>query len=257
MKIQRAIFALAIGCASVCQIARADDVVTGDSPKVEGNAFTFNIGAASDYRYRGISQSRLNPAIQGGADYVNNPTGLYVGTWLSSIKWIEDAGGNHDVEWDIYAGKRGEIATDLSYDVGILRYEYPSNDLAQVPNFANANTTEVYAQLTYKLLSVKYSQATTNLFAFPDSKKSDYLDVSGTINLADGYALGLHAGYQKVENSTQYSYSDWKLGVSKDIIGVSWTLAVIGTNADKRLYVTPDGSFTGRTSLVLTAVKTF
>ena len=47
---------------------------------------SFNAALTSDYRYRGLSQSRLDPAVQGGADYVHNPTGLYVGTWLSSIK---------------------------------------------------------------------------------------------------------------------------------------------------------------------------
>jgi class I fructose-bisphosphate aldolase len=52
---------------------------------------TFNVGMATDYRYRGISQSRLQPALQGGADY-SNPNGLYLGTWASTISWIKDAG---------------------------------------------------------------------------------------------------------------------------------------------------------------------
>ena len=29
----------------------------------------FNAGVVTDYRYRGISQSRLKPAVQGGVDY--------------------------------------------------------------------------------------------------------------------------------------------------------------------------------------------
>jgi uncharacterized protein (TIGR02001 family) len=67
---------------------------------------SFNAALTSDYRYRGISQSRLDPALQGGADYVHNPTGLYVGTWLSTIKWTKDLGGSGNLEWDIYGGKR-------------------------------------------------------------------------------------------------------------------------------------------------------
>ena len=46
----------------------------------------FNVGVVSDYRYRGISQSRVKPAIQGGVDYTNGP--VYLGMWASSIKWI-------------------------------------------------------------------------------------------------------------------------------------------------------------------------
>ena len=48
-----------------------------------------NVGVVSDYRYRGISQTRLKPALQGGADFAHK-SGFYVGTWASTIKWIED-----------------------------------------------------------------------------------------------------------------------------------------------------------------------
>src|SRR5450830_265278 len=105
------------------------------------NEVSFNASLASDYRYRGISQTRLDPALQGGADYTNNPTGFYAGTWLSSIKWTKDAGGGGDVEWDLYAGKRGEITKDVTYDVGVLSYVYPSNGLGNVAGLVNANTT--------------------------------------------------------------------------------------------------------------------
>src|ERR1700758_5568515 len=75
------------------------------------NEVSFNASIVSDYRYRGISQSRLDPALQGGADYTNNPTGLYAGTWLSTIRWIKDipGGGSTPLEWDIYGGKRGDL----------------------------------------------------------------------------------------------------------------------------------------------------
>src|SRR3954466_8852693 len=111
------------------------------------NETSFNAAVVSDYRYRGISQTRLKPALQGGFDYVNNPTGLYAGVWLSSIKWTKDAGGDGDVEMDIYAGKRGQVSESVTYDVGVLTYVYPSNGLNNVSGFVNADTTEIYGQL--------------------------------------------------------------------------------------------------------------
>ena len=48
---------------------------------------TANVSLTSDYRYRGISQSNLQPAIQGGFDYAH-PSGFYIGNWNSSISWI-------------------------------------------------------------------------------------------------------------------------------------------------------------------------
>ena len=221
------------------------------------NEVSFNLGAVSDYRYRGISQSRLKPAVQGGADYVNNPSGFYAGTWLSTIKWTKDAGGSGDVEVDLYAGIKGEVVKDVSYDVGVLSYVYPSNGLGKLSGFADANTTEVYGQLGYGPAYIKYSHAVTNLFGFVDSKNSDYLDIGANIEVAPGYTLGLHAGRQTVKNSSAYAYTDWKIGITKEFVGVTFGLAAVGTNAGEKLYVTPAGKFTGKTGVILSALKTF
>lgn len=222
------------------------------------NETSFNAAVTSDYRYRGISQTRLKPALQGGADYVNNPTGLYVGTWLSTIKGIKDAGGSGSIEWDIYAGKRGELVKGVSYDVGTLTYVYPSNDLARVAGFANANTTELYGQVSYGPATVKYSHAMTNLFGAVDSEHSGYLDLGANLDVATGLVLNLHAGHQNVKHAAAASYTDWKLGLTKDFGVVSGALAVIGTNASKVAYASPaNGKFLGKTALVLSVSKTF
>lgn len=221
------------------------------------NVVSFNLGAVSEYRYRGISQSRLDPALQGGADYTNSPSGVYAGAWLSTIKWTKDAGGSGDIEVDLYAGKKGELVKDVAYDVGVLTYVYPSNGLNKVAGFANANTTEIYAQLGYGPAYVKYSHALTNLFGFVDSKNSGYFDIGANFEVAPGYTLGLHLGRQSVKNNSSYDCTDWKVGLSKEFVGVTFNLAALGTNAHKSLYVTPAGKFTGKTNLVLSAVKTF
>ena len=224
------------------------------------NEVSFNIAAVSDYRYRGISQTRLKPALQGGADYVNNPSGFYAGTWLSTIKWTKDAGGSGDLEVDLYAGKKGEIVKDVSYDVGVLSYVYPSNDLGKLAGFADANTTEVYGQVGYGPAYVKYSHSVTNLFGFVNSKNSGYLDLGANFEVAPGYTLGLHYGHQSVKNNSASAYDDWKIGITKEFVGVTFGLAAVGTNADKAAYTTSPingGKFLGKTGVVLSAVKTF
>ncbi len=211
---------------------------------------TFNAAVTTDYRYRGVSQSRLDPALQGGADYVNNVNGLYVGTWLSTIKWTKDAGGDGHVEWDIYGGKRGEIAPGITYDVGGLYYFYPSNGLP-----TSANTFELYGQVGYGPGYVKYSHSTTNLFGTPDSKNSGYLDVGANVDIAKGLVLNLHAGHQRVNNNGAFSYTDYKVGVTKDFGICSVALAVI--KADTGAYVSPAGKNLGKAAAVLTVSKTF
>lgn len=218
----------------------------------------FNAAVTSDYRYRGISQTRLDPAIQGGVDYTHSDNGFYVGAWASSIKWIDDAGGDANVELDIYAGKRGNITESFSYDVGVLTYVYPNNNMDEVAGFDNADTTEVYGQLSYGVAYLKYSHAVTNLFGFVDSENSGYIDLGATISLGNNFILNLHAGHQKVENNSIASYDDWKIGVTRDFGICTLVLAVIGTNADEAAYASPaNGKFLGKDAVVVTLSKIF
>lgn len=222
------------------------------------NLFSFNAALTSDYRYRGISQTRLEPALQGGADYTHNPSGLYAGTWLSSIRWTRDDGGGGAAEWDLYAGKRGQVAADVSYDVGALAYVYPDNHLGRLPGLANANTGEVYGQLGYGPAYAKYSLSLTNLFGFPDSRHSGYLDLGANVDLGRGLTLNLHAGRQDVRHDGPASYTDYKLGLTKDLGVASLAVALVGTNASESVYASPaNGRFLGRKAGVVSVSKTF
>ncbi len=240
----------------------------------DASPLSFNIGAVTDYRYRGISQSRLKPALQGGADYAAS-SGLYIGTWASTISWIKDAGklssptvdtGNTPLEIDLYGGYKGDIIKDsLTYDVGGLYYLYVGNHYDRVG--ADANTFELYGALTYGVFTAKYSFATTNLFGFggsgvPDSKGSGYLDLSANVDLGGGFTLTPHVGHQQVKNYSVASYTDYSLTLAKDLgNGVSLTGALVGTStksvAGSYAYVSPDGKNLGKSTVVLGAKYTF
>lgn len=242
---KKLIFTTLIVAVCTATVARAED------PKPD-HEVSANAALTTDYRYRGISQTRLRPALQGGADYTHNPSGFYLGTWLSTIKWTKDAGGGGDVEVDLYGGKRGEIVKDVSYDVGVLGYLYPSNSL-----HPNANTTEIYGQLGYGPAYVKYSRSVTNLFGFADSKNSGYLDLGANVEVGGGYIANLHAGHQTVKNNSASSYTDWKVGVTKDFGIATGALAVIGTNTSNYIGPAPDAKNLGKTALVVSVSKTF
>lgn len=203
----------------------------------------FNVGAVSDYRYRGISQTRLQPAVQGGVDFgVSN--GLYVGAWASTIKWIDDAGGDANVEIDVYGGWKGEVASGFTLDVGALTYQYPGNDLNP-----SANTTELYVGLSYGPATLKYSHSLTNLFGFADSEGSGYLDLSASFDVYDGWMVAPHIGRQTVKGSGEYSYTDYSVTVSKDFNGLVPSLAVVDT--DTGAYVGGNNKNLGKAGVVV------
>jgi uncharacterized protein (TIGR02001 family) len=221
------------------------------------STLSFNAGVVSDYRYRGISQSRLEPAVQGGFDYADK-SGFYVGAWGSTIKWIKDTPGvtKGSTEIDLYGGYKSTVGS-LAYDVGFLRYEYLNNNYASASG-VNANTNEVYGGVTYGVFTAKYSHAISNLFGFANSKNSYYLDLSANYDLGDGYTLTPHVGYQSIKNNADYSYTDYALTLGKDMGGgLMLTAAVVGTDTSKSFYATPAGKFTGRTGAVVGLKYTF
>jgi uncharacterized protein (TIGR02001 family) len=204
---------------------------------------SYNVGVVTDYRYRGISQSRLKPALQGGADFAHS-SGFYLGTWASTIKWIKDGGGDAKVEVDLYGGYKF-AAGPVGMDVGVLRYLYPSSSLP-----VNPDTTEIYVAGSYGPATLKYSHAVTNLFGFSDSKGSGYLDLSATFDLGNGWSVVPHIGHQKVKNNGAFSYTDYSITVAKDLgNGLVASLAVVDTDNDN--YLAPNGKNLGRSGAVL------
>lgn len=241
---------------------------------------SFNVGVTTDYRYRGISQSRLKPAVQGGADFAHK-SGLYAGVWGSSIQWIKDDGrkagvnsGSSNLEIDLYGGYKGSISDAVGFDVGVLHYAYPSNKYVRVSG-TSANTTEVYGALTFGPVTAKYSRSTSNLFGFAapglSSKGSHYLDLSASFDLGGGWSIAPHVGHQKVKNFSPASYTDYSLAVNKDLgNGLVVTGAFVGTDAGKDatgtpIYPAPDSTGAasarskdnGRNGLVLSVKYSF
>ncbi|MBY0573551.1 MAG: TorF family putative porin [Undibacterium sp.] len=232
--------------------------------KSDAISSSYNLSLTSDYRYRGISQTRLQPALQGGADLNQDISGLYSGTWLSTISWIKDtpSAGSTPLEWDVSAGKKGSLTVDISYDIGVLAYLYLNNHLDKA-GMKNGNTLEAYGQLAYGSTTLKYSHALTPLFGIVASRSSSYLELSSNLEIMADFHLNLHAGYQKVTgiNANLASYADYKIGVTKTFKELhEWqvSLAAVSTNAKKAFYTSPvRAQQLGKSSLILTVTRTF
>jgi uncharacterized protein (TIGR02001 family) len=198
------------------------------APAAPESTLGYNVGVVSEYRYRGIGQTKGDPALQGGVDYAHS-SGAYVGTWASNISWIKDTsttGATGKTEVDIYGGYKFEAA-GLGLDVGFLRYEYVKNDYQP-----NASTNEVYGAATYGVTTLKYSQSISNLFGNADSKGSTYLELGATFDLGNGYSLVPHAGRQVIKNWADLSYTDYALTLNKDfgdgLVGSVTAISIVG-----------------------------
>lgn len=228
---------------------------------------TYNVGVVSQYRYRGLAQSKGQPALQGGVDYAN-ASGAYLGAWATTIQWIKDSstanGTNYGgpTELDLYGGYKFE-SSGITYDVGYLRYQYTGNNLGRVPaskldtQLNNANTDEVYASATLGAYTFKYSYSISNLFGNFGSKGSDYFDLTANYEMGAGITLTPHLGRQIVtgpgNGSGGLSYTDASLTFAKDLgNGLSASVAAIVTNAKSTAFNSNSSNYaTGKSAVVV------
>jgi uncharacterized protein (TIGR02001 family) len=248
---------LAAAALSLCGIARAQTPPAAPAAPEATSPWAFNIGLISDYRFRGLSQSNRNVALQAGIDYAFD-SGFYLGFWSSSIRWIKKFGGDGPVELDFYGGYKGKINDSLSYDVGYLRYQYPNASLATTPN-----TNELYGALTFGPATVKYSRSINDkTFGFAKSSGSYYLEAAATFDTGMwGLTVTPHIGHQHFTGgiNTGASYTDYSLTLGKDFgNGVSVSLAGVDTSgAPKAIYTPPSGKYMGKAGAVIGVKYTF
>jgi uncharacterized protein (TIGR02001 family) len=247
----------------------------GLAPAADPSPLTGNMTIASDYRFRGISQTYLGPAIQGGIDYAH-PTGFYVGNWNSNVTTAIFTGGS-GIEMDFYAGYKKSFG-DIGLDVGTIYYWYPNAKFAGEA-FDNL---EVYVGGSWKWLSAKWFYALTDYFGLDDTQANGgywvnkntsavlgsrgssrgtwYLDLSAAFPLTKELSLVGHFGMLEVEKYSELDYKDWKLGVTYDLNGWVFGAAYVDSDADPAWYYTGGSrgvKDSGKAGLVLSVQKTF
>jgi uncharacterized protein (TIGR02001 family) len=195
-----------------------------------------NVALTSDYRFRGISQSDEDAAIQGGFDVAFEP-GFYVGTWGSVVDF---GGGPYgSLELDYYAGWAGNIGdSDIGIDVGYIYYDYPGDD-----GDVEGDYQEVYTSISWKDLSVGVAYSDDY---YAESDEFWYVSGDYSFTLLEELTVGLHAGYNMLEenggflSSDEDAYTDYSVTVTYSWSGVDFSVAYVGTDLDEEDYFGTD-----------------
>jgi uncharacterized protein (TIGR02001 family) len=231
-------------------------VANDGATQVADYAVTGNVAVASDYMFRGITQTWGRAAIQGGGDLVMK-TGFTAGFWASSISERSYPGGA--LELDLYASYGTNFNDESSWRAGLYGYVYPGGNLDQAkPRYASRsfNTLEANAALTWKWLTLKYSRALTDYFAIDteqyydgDSKGTGYLQLDANIPLSDAWNLSLHAAHTGIParlvttgGSLDPSYSDFGATL-KYQFSTHWNASVGATHATNKSFYAHTVSF--------------
>jgi uncharacterized protein (TIGR02001 family) len=197
-----------------------------------------NVGLYSDYIFRGYTQTKNDPALQGGFD-IEHESGAYAGVWASNVNWTTEGGymDDNSLELDFYGGFAGGLGeTGIGYDVGILKFYYPGENTGTAAS-ADTDATEVYASLSKDIGLVSaslgvYVVVSDDAWGFADADGSKYYTADVDVPIGETpMTASFHVGRQTFEGNGNepFDYTDWKVNLE---YGINDTFAVGGFYTD-------------------------
>jgi len=181
-----------------------------------------NVALATDYVFRGFSQTQEDPAISGGFDY-GFEGGFYLGIWGSNVNF---EGSDASAEIDLYGGYGFDVSEGVSLDFSYVYYNYSGDTDA-------LNYSEFQS-------SVSFSDLTLGLIYSPDYFGSDsdafILNADYSFSLAENWGLDLHVGYTTTDEddiaAPGDNYVDYSVALTTAGAGVDFALTFFGTDVD-------------------------
>ncbi len=266
--------ALAVGTLAIANPAFAQEEDTAPI-KVTGS-----VGLVSDYRFRGVSQTDKELAIQGGVT-ATHESGLYVGTWASNLAGWGTFGGSN-TELDIFGGFAKDLG-GVTVDVGLTWYMYPGG--ADITDFAEpyvklsttAGPVSLLAGVAYapkqEALGRWYfsgADAAAGVFNDPGDKEDNlYIWADAAAGIPDTpFKLKGHVGYSDGNaglgpNGTSVAptgkYLDWMLGAEAAVGPLTLGVSYIDTDISnaEAAYLQPNFSSTKNGSSIAGSTVVF
>ena len=148
-----------------------------------------NVGLSSDYIWRGMSQTKGDLSVNGGFD-LSTDMGFYIGTWASNANYTGTS-----MELDIYLGFSGEMAENMTYNIGYISVIYPGND--------SLDFEEAYVGFNIYGLSILYSDG--------QNDGPSYSEIGYSVDAGPGSFNISYGEYEDNGDNTLVGY-DWNVG---------------------------------------------
>ena len=175
------------------------------TPAIAETTIEGNVGATTDYIWRGNTQSSSDSSLSGGLD-VDFGNGFALGTWVGSLGASDDSQGSANYELDIYASYSTEIG-GVPLEVGYISYLYPG--VAD----SGADFADIYVSTELAGIGLSYYMLASAENDDTDADEGTYLSVDYDIALTEALTMTLHYGMEDFTNSE--SDEDTSISLSK------------------------------------------
>lgn len=179
--------------------------------------FSGNVALATDYVWRGFSQTNEDPAISGGFDYANGI--FYAGVWAANVDF--DTASDANLEVDLYGGIASEFSNGVTWDVGVIYYAYPDTETDDI------DFVEVKAALGYSFdAGLSFGG---EVYYDPDNKNT-YVNATAGFALAENFGVDGSVGNYSFDAGGDYT--NWSLGATTSAAGFGFDVRYWGTDVD-------------------------
>jgi uncharacterized protein (TIGR02001 family) len=184
--------------------AAAATVALSGAAMAEELKLSYNVGVASDYVFRGVSQTQEDPQIFGGIDATYGIG--YAGVWASNVDFGAD---DPTAEIDLYAGVKPTVG-DTALDLGVVYYGYVDD---------KGLTPGSYSYFELKAAASKpVGPATVGLAFFYSPEfpgktgKAMYYELNGSLPVMEKLSLSAALGHQEIDSAGDYA--TWNIGAT-------------------------------------------
>ena len=203
-----------------------------------------NIGYATNYIWRGEEQSggiHVNGGFDWSMNLVADYVDIYVGTWAGSMDTENDANNaGHGLELDYYGGFAGAVPMledYLSYDAGLLYYDYPG--ASSTAGNKGLEFLEYYVSFSVALpfdasISQYYGYSPTG---WSQNFGYQYLNTSAEVPIPStpftvygGVGFSIDDSDSTDTSSINTGYTDYLAGISTSAFGLDWALQYTTTS---------------------------
>ena len=193
------------------EAAPAATVAAAPAEPAPPYTLSYNLGLYSNYIFRGVNNSN-GPALQGGIDFAHS-SGLYVGTWFSTID-PQVSVGNHQ-EIDFYGGYAHTFENGVGVNFMGNYYWYPDDRRGELTH--TYDSFEASAGVSYKFLTYTYYNMLTRNYGAVDSKNAEYHELKAAYKLPVGdLNLLAKVGYANTHQADDLDQGDFSIGLSRD-----------------------------------------
>jgi uncharacterized protein (TIGR02001 family) len=194
-------FLAATAALALAGAARADDAPAAPAD-VKPLVFVFNVGANTNYEFRGISQTENHGSIFGGADVTIEGIG-YAGVWLSNV----DFGNGTQMEYDLYAGIK-PVLGPVTVDLGVIRYGYTAQPPGPEEDYVE---WKVAPSMAVGPATVGLAYFYSDQF-FGETGPASYYEINASMPIGKTpFSVSGALGHQQVKGPADYT--TWNFGV--------------------------------------------